>query len=316
MDSDLGPCDSHLSPEHVRNTCAPDSTHRCRYLTSYRGGYICLHLKPKFRGIIDKTIKLYLKHSTPSNGATCPIGINCSGYIANISTESIRCGPSGLPADWPALVNWPVAVQEPSECISHPSNIQSLDFEEGVKVYRNKKTCYIKEVRMTAEDTKREIIIALTKSIRHVQSVAKREHIKADRMERVGLFVTHLRTCLACVPDSAYYIEKLCDKRLWYDIGELNEPVSFCVGRRCLNAIIQVTEMDLKSWLYMAKSSMHAGSDAEQIDKDLVDLERIIPGFRGPIEQATLVNVQAEAVMKSLLDIFEQEDDNAAVKVG
>ena len=42
--------------------------------------------------------------------------------------------------------------------------------------------------------TRRELVDSIARAIKHARSVAKREHKKADRHERVGIFVTSLRS--------------------------------------------------------------------------------------------------------------------------
>jgi len=159
--------------------------------------------------------------------------------------------------------------------------------------------------------TRRELVDSIARAIKHARSVAKREHKKADRHERVGIFVTSLRsTFISRCRD--YYVGKLCEKRLWYDIGELNEPVqlpavSYKGAQYEPQGEIRVTTMNLKSWVYEANLQTGERNLAEEIDEDLAELEKSLPGFKVPIEQATHLNEQADQVLNSLIDIFKTE---------
>ena len=65
----------------------------------------------------------------------------------------------------------------------------------------------------------------LTRAIRKAREISKREIVKADRAERVGIFKTCLRqeilqSSLTGVWRN-YLIDRLANARLWYDIGVL-----------------------------------------------------------------------------------------------
>lgn len=76
-------------------------------------------------------------------------------------------------------------------------------------------------------EEERIIADCLDRAMNHVRSVSLREHIKADRIERVNHFITSIKRELSSalqerkISDSLknWAVILLCDKHYWHDIG-------------------------------------------------------------------------------------------------
>ena len=145
---------------------------------------------------------------------------------------------------------------------------------------------------------------ALGQAIRHAKRVVVRDHIKADRMERVNQFIVSLRTCLLSntirISHSDKLVFDLCDKMIWYDIGELG-PQQSSRYNKMTNAAIQ-------KLLDLAKRRCNqTDAQSEEILGDLEELERGLQGFRLLNEDADRINVEGAKLVEDLCMVF---DDN------
>lgn len=150
---------------------------------------------------------------------------------------------------------------------------------------------------MNTTDKQNELIAgALGKAMRHTQRVCVREHIKADRVERVNLFITSLRRELIYVEshfpfDSRQWLQKmLCEKVYWHDIG-----VATISGHA-----------NIGIWLQMAKrQSNSADAQSEMILADLEELERGLAGVQQTIHDAQRINKESDVVVAQLCEVFQ-----------
>ena len=144
---------------------------------------------------------------------------------------------------------------------------------------------------------------ALGQAIRHAKRVVVRDHIKADRMERVNQFIVSLRTCLISnttrISHSDKLVADLCDKTLWYDIGELGPQ---------LPRYNKMTNAAIQKLLDLAKRRCNqTDAQSEEILGDLEELERGLQGFRLLNEDADRINVEGAKLVEDLCMVF---DDN------
>lgn len=144
---------------------------------------------------------------------------------------------------------------------------------------------------------------ALGQAIRHAKRVVVRDHIKADRMERVNQFVVSLRTrllsSLTSIQQSKELVADLCDKTLWYDIGELGTPQQ---GGR----YNKLTNVEVQRLLDLSKRrSNQTDAQSEEILGDLEELERGLQGFRLLNEDADRINTEGEKLVEDLCTVFD-----------
>jgi hypothetical protein len=146
---------------------------------------------------------------------------------------------------------------------------------------------------------------AIGQAIRHAKRVSKRDHIKADRIERVNQFVVSLRTRLLSfrsgISHTNELVADLCDKTIWYDIGELGSQQAS--GRYNKMSNIQIQRL-----LDIAKSRANvADAQSEEILGDLEELERGLHGIRLVNEEADRINQEGEKLVEDLCTVFSDE---------
>lgn len=164
-------------------------------------------------------------------------------------------------------------------------------------------TLPLNEQSKTLDKTMSQLI---AKSIRHAESVSRREHIKADRIERVNHFITDLRRELSYLGatngvdeiQKTNLINGMCRKGIWYDVGHLtNLSMMYFQG---MNA------HDLIRWVNMARTSqLTTKIDEAHIHDDLEDLQRTLGGFDAIIDEVRSINDESEVVAASLCKLFE-----------
>ena len=114
------------------------------------------------------------------------------------------------------------------------------------------------------------IVKVMSDSLAHVREVAQREHIKADRTDRVNQFIVSLRRNFGYMGDSyrterEYLSAQLARKEVWYDLGVLNPPsISGLDGHSSLKA------RDVENWLAQAEAMTPSYGDLKaEIERDL-----------------------------------------------
>ena len=142
---------------------------------------------------------------------------------------------------------------------------------------------------------------AIGQAIRHAKRVVVRDHIKADRMERVNQFIVSLRTKLLSglirIQHSQELVADLCDKTLWYDIGELGSQQS---------RYDKLTNVAIQRLLDLAKRrSNQVDAQSEEILGELEELERGLHGFRLLNEDADRINAESEKLVEDLCMVFD-----------
>jgi hypothetical protein len=157
-------------------------------------------------------------------------------------------------------------------------------------------------------ETTQMIAEAINKAMRHAERVCRRDHIKADRIERVNQFVVSLRRELRELREirhqpSAVILtaaaDDLTNKELWYDIGVLTLNVGSIYGLKHPARTIQ-------GWVEDA-NRMKTGTDAARyiIEGDLEELERGLTGVVACIEDARKINLEGDQVVSQLCELFQ-----------
>lgn len=165
----------------------------------------------------------------------------------------------------------------------------------------NDPTQIIRETKPTdMSDPKNHIVEGLPKAIREAKRIARRPDQKADRKERVGIFVTCLRRRLVMMKNQDAY-NLLVDTKLWYDIGVLAESCTLRAGTH------KVALSELRSWLAEAQlvSSVEP-FDIDDIDAELAELRHEIYGMEQINLQMERINHHAESVSEQIVACFQE----------
>jgi hypothetical protein len=135
---------------------------------------------------------------------------------------------------------------------------------------------------------------AMARAMAHARRVSVREHIKADRFERVNQFIVSLRRELVSfgsglsATTSKAIVAKCCDKGVWFDIGVLASPEP--VLHECL--LLAEREKDVLSIL----------TQDIELSLDLAKSE--LTGAQLLVGEMDRINGESEAVLASLEKLF------------
>ena len=151
----------------------------------------------------------------------------------------------------------------------------------------------------TTTDVQDQVIAkALGKAIRHANRIVKREHIKADRIERVNQFITSVRrevgSAASYMPNSnadlaAWVTHVLSDKSNWHDIG-----ITTIIGHSTINKWLVIVQRQAGS----------ADSQSEEILADLEELERSLVGVNQSLFDAERINKESDVLVYNLCHVF------------
>ena len=142
---------------------------------------------------------------------------------------------------------------------------------------------------------------AISKAIRHSERVAKREHIKADRVERVKQFLVSLRRELGYIssahPLGANLANSLLRKELWYDLGQMHP--NFPTYR------VSFSKDTLIKWMTIAQR-LRKTDDAQtdEIKGDLEELERSLAGMTSLVDESGRIADESEIVAGQLCHVL------------
>lgn len=138
----------------------------------------------------------------------------------------------------------------------------------------------------------------LNSARQHALEVSNRDHIKADRNERVGMFLTSLRS----QRHDSCFIPKLVDKRLWHDIAVLSPSIENTDAGRTYGS------ENIMRWVRLSHTfTNEANSMQEEMQATIKELSADIAGCRLNNRQADYINVEAEKVSDKLAEIFDDE---------
>lgn len=158
-----------------------------------------------------------------------------------------------------------------------------------------------------------KIVEAISAAINSAKEIVRREHIKADRIERVQHFVVCLRRHIGYKIDSSIiknnYVTALCDKALWYDIGipngtpDGNKPSGWHQS--------YVTIEQVHKWATEAR--VHAGSASASgltlqadIERDIKNLDASLAVMDTIIAEAQTINAEGEKIIAKMVDVAEE----------
>jgi hypothetical protein len=154
------------------------------------------------------------------------------------------------------------------------------------------------------------IIKAMADAIAAANEIAKREHIKADRIERVQHFVVCLRRHLGQHIDNAAqlssYRADMCDKALWYDIGyptgnSETRPVGWTPYFVKISQVHEWAEQARN----MAVISPSNKTLAADIEDDIKRLNGSITIADGLIVQAKTINAEGDQIIVKMTEVAE-----------
>jgi hypothetical protein len=153
-------------------------------------------------------------------------------------------------------------------------------------------------------DSDRAIAGAIGKAMRHAERVSKREHIMADRVERVNQFIVSLRRELGYLTTTASInvsdvSNTLTRKEVWYDIGVLNLSFGSAYS-------LKFSRDQIQRWLDEAQKMRNSTDAARyEIEGDLEELERGLTGALVAVEDAKKINQESEVVASQLCVLFQ-----------
>jgi len=148
------------------------------------------------------------------------------------------------------------------------------------------------------------IIEALVAAAVHAEQVSRRDHIKADRIERVNQFIVSIRRELnrhcsgGTVPQSLLIdIEtSLTRKETWDDILVQGPTLSFN---------FRIDKTQFLNWVSAARlKKSHLPTVKSSIEDDLAGLQRIVTGTDSILADMAKINDQGEVVAADLRKLF------------
>lgn len=148
-------------------------------------------------------------------------------------------------------------------------------------------------------------------AVKTAREVAKREHVKADRIERVNIFITNLRREVhqASIHREAkrWLVNALCHKSLWQDIGIPDLPLfrQMRYVHKVGGGSTTIEEPLVRNWCQRA-ASMLVVAPEDEIQRDLDELKRSFGDFGVTIDMAVRINDEAEVVVDRFVQLGEE----------
>lgn len=178
---------------------------------------------------------------------------------------------------------------------------EGIDMSGTRKARRERHHQHMKDLVMYTGYLPENLIVkAIVDAMMHAREVSEREHIKADRIERVNQFIVSLRRQLSYMDDK-YRTERehvsanLTTKELWYDIGVLNpERIAGLRGSIQYNTV--------QRWVLQAQAGIgsSSGSLQDAIDKALTGLKGTILVAQGCNLVTDQLNKDADKVVSEM----------------
>lgn len=161
-----------------------------------------------------------------------------------------------------------------------------------------------------------KVVDALTKAIVHANEVCVRDHIKANRIERVNVFITDLRRELSsqwCYSEDSVakklVMAVVCRKEAWYDLGVIqNNPLGrWGIYKHDNGACIIMTETVIRTLLAEADCRTPVPNNlAEDIKNDLRHLNAMVSGFDNHITVCQHINSEADKLIDKLCVLVDR----------
>ncbi len=201
----------------------------------------------------------------------------------------------------------PVAYNKPIEPAPGPAGEPKEDTvlcespDEGMlPQHRRQHRQHLRGLRMVIDSLPTNLIVkAIADAIAHNREVAHREHIKADRSERVNQFIVSLRRQFGYMGDTyrterEYLSAQLARKEVWYDVGVLNPPsISRLDGYSS-----SLKSRDVEAWVAQAEAMAPSHGDLKaEIERDLEKLKGSILVAESCNKTAGELNKNADKVL-------------------
>jgi hypothetical protein len=143
---------------------------------------------------------------------------------------------------------------------------------------------------------------AIAKAMIHTKQVARRQHQKSDRIERVQHFITdlhreicglRLNTSLTSTLES-----DLCQRSLWYDAGELERNY---LGLR------NTSWAQLQTWVETARTmTLGLEEQCSVIEGDIEGLKTDLGNIHGVTTRMARINEQADEVYHKFMSLLTE----------
>lgn len=143
------------------------------------------------------------------------------------------------------------------------------------------------------------------------RNAARREHIKADRIERVNLFVTDLRRAIIgnslSKPAKDFFVSALCQKEVWHDIAVVGATPK--LGQRSTyygySSSLKLTQEVLENWCLQARNMIPEKPEID-IQTELNELKQQMISVNSLIKVAEKINADAEPIVNGLVALSEE----------
>lgn len=196
----------------------------------------------------------------------------------------------------------PVAYNKPIVPANEPKKDAVLceSADEGMlPQHRRQHRQHMRDLRMVIDTLPTNLVVkAIADAIAHNREVANREHIKADRNDRVNQFIVSLRRQFGYMGDTyrterEYLSAQLARKEVWYDVGVLNPPsISRLDGHSSLKS------RDVEAWVAQASAMAPSNGDLKaEIERDLEKLKGSILVAESCNKTAGELNKNADQVL-------------------
>ncbi len=130
------------------------------------------------------------------------------------------------------------------------------------------------------------IVKAISDAMAHSREVSSREHIKADRIERVNQFIVSLRRQFGYLDDTyrherEFLSAQLARKEVWQDVGVLNLSKT---GKFGIDTATALKYRDVESWLAQAEAMTPSFGDLK------AEIEHSMERMKGSLLVAEMCN--------------------------
>ena len=155
-------------------------------------------------------------------------------------------------------------------------------------------------VIMTDQASHERMAKAIYEARKHAVSVSKRDHIKADRYERVGLFLTTLRRTLGYIGTKPQ--GGILDRKVWSDAGRLSVDFAKHIG-------ISNSADTVEGWVKRAmamETSVEGISDS--INDELEEMKKDVVLFERDIQEAERINQEADVLVGGFVAVLTPDE--------
>lgn len=186
---------------------------------------------------------------------------------------------------------------------------QSLQSPE-LRGFVDKSREEMRETQLKMEIDIRDVAIeSIASAIVSASTICRREHVKADRTERVGHFVTCLRRVFALIQrKESWLVDSLCNKAIWYDIGFLGSMFSRHINLGA-SSYVDVNVKTIEEWVMYArlKADANKGDPIEEIEMQIDTLNSSLGYFRMRQQETNQLLKKADQLAEELADALTFE---------